>query len=153
MAKAKASGGRKNKYQTHVEPYLNDIQKWCQTMTEKQIAKKLGIAYSSWCLYKNDHAELSEAIKKGRQNLVVELKSTLIERAKGFSYTERKVIKEGGEVVREEIYTKSSLPDVAALNLLLKNYDKENWSNDPQVIELRKKELELRERQIEINEW
>ena len=122
-------------------------------MTEKQIARKLGIAYSSWCLYKNDYSELSETIKKGRQSLVVELKSTLIERAKGFQYTEKKVIKEGGEVVREEIYTKSSLPDVAALNLLLKNYDKENWSNDPQVIELRKKELELRERQIENNEW
>lgn len=153
MAKAKAAGGRKNKYETHVKPYLSDIQKWCQTMTEKQIAKKLGVAYSSWCLYKNDHVELSETIKRGRQSLVVDLKSTLIERAKGFQYTEKKVIKEGGEVIREEIYTKSSLPDVAALNLLLKNYDKENWSNDPQVLELRKKELELRERQIESNEW
>lgn len=150
MARGK---GRPNKYETHVKPYLEDIKKWCQTMTEKQIARKLGIAYSSWCLYKNDYSELSETIKKGRQSLVVELKSTLIERAKGFQYTEKKVIKEGGEVVREEIYTKSSLPDVAALNLLLKNYDKENWSNDPQVIELRKKELELRERQIENNEW
>ena len=122
-------------------------------MTEKQIAKKLGVAYSSWCLYKNEHSELSEAIKKGRQDLVSQLRSTLIERAKGFQYTERKVIKEGGVVVREEIYTKSALPDVASLNLLLKNYDSENWSNDPQIIELRKKELVLREKQIEANEW
>ena len=150
MARGK---GRPNKYETHVKPYLEDIKKWCQTMTEKQIARKLGIAYSSWCLYKNDYSELSETIKKGRQSLVVELKSTLIERAKGFQYTEKKVIKEGGEVVREEIYTKSSLPDVAALNLLLKNYDRENWANDPQTLELKKKELELRERQIENNEW
>ena len=150
MARGK---GRPNKYETHVKPYLEEIKKWCQTMTEKQIARKLGIAYSSWCLYKNDYSELSETIKKGRQSLVVELKSTLIERAKGFQYTEKKVIKEGGEVVREEIYTKSSLPDVAALNLLLKNYDAENWSNDPAVLNLRKKELELRERQIENNEW
>ena len=150
MARGK---GRPNKYETHVKPYLEEIKKWCQTMTEKQIARKLGIAYSSWCLYKNDYSELSETIKKGRQSLVVELKSTLIERAKGFQYTEKKVIKEGGEVVREEIYTKSSLPDVAALNLLLKNYDRENWANDPQTLELKKKELELRERQIENNEW
>ena len=150
MARGK---GRPNKYETHVKPYLEEIKKWCQTMTEKQIARKLGIAYSSWCLYKNDYSELSETIKKGRQSLVVELKSTLIERAKGFQYTEKKVIKVGGEVVREEIYTKSSLPDVAALNLLLKNYDRENWANDPQTLELKKKELELRERQIENNEW
>jgi hypothetical protein len=45
------------------------------------------------------------------------------------------------------------LPDVAALNLLLKNYDKDHWSNDPQMLELRKKELELKEKQIESNEW
>ncbi len=145
--------GRANKYDTHIKPYLNEITEWCHEMTEKQIAKKLGVAYSSWCLYKNEHSELSEAIKKGRQDLVSQLRSTLIERAKGFQYTERKVIKEGGVVIREEIYTKSALPDVASLNLLLKNYDSENWSNDPQIIELRKKELVLRERQIEANEW
>jgi hypothetical protein len=136
-----------------VKPYLEDIKKWCQTMTEKQIAKRLGVAYSSWCLYKNDYPELSETIKKGRQNLVTDLKSTLIEKAKGFQYTEKKVIKQDGVVVREEIYTKSSLPDVAAINLLLKNYDAENWSNDPAVLELRKKELELKEKQFENNEW
>lgn len=145
--------GRTNKYESHVEPHLEEIQEWCRTMTEKQIAKKLGIAYSSWCQYKNDHLELSEAIKKGRQNLVAELKSTLIERAKGFQYEEKKIIKDHGEVVKEEIYVKSALPDVASINLLLKNYDAENWANDPQVIELRKKELKLRERQIEANEW
>lgn len=122
-------------------------------MTEKQIARRLGVAYSSWCLYKNDYPELSETIKKGRQNLVTDLKSTLIEKAKGFQYTEKKVIKQDGVVVREEIYTKSSLPDVAAINLLLKNYDAENWSNDPAVLELRKKELELKEKQFENNEW
>lgn len=144
---------RPNKYQTHVKPYLEDIKKWCQTMTEKQIARRLGVAYSSWCLYKNDYPELSETIKKGRQNLVTDLKSTLIEKAKGFQYTEKKVIKQDGVVVREEIYTKSSLPDVAAINLLLKNYDAENWSNDPAVLELRKKELELKEKQFENNEW
>ena len=42
---------------------------------------------------------------------------------------------------------------MAAINLALKNYDKDNWSNDPQMLELRKKEIELRERQIEQNEW
>lgn len=144
---------RANKYETHVKPYLEDIMKWCNTMTEKQIAKKLGVAYSSWCQYKNDNAELSEAIKKGRQNLVAELKSVLIERAKGFQYEDKKIIKENGVVVKEEVYVKSALPDVASINLLLKNYDRESWSNDPAVIELRKKELQLRERQIEANEW
>ena len=82
-----------------------------------------------------------------------ELKSVLKKRAKGFQYEERKIIKEHGKIVREEIHVKSALPDVASINLLLKNYDKDNWSNDPQAMELRKKELELKEKQVEANSW
>ena len=150
MAKGR---GRPNKYLTNIQPRLDEIQKLCLTMTEKQIAEYMGVGYSSWCDYKNKYSELSDALKKGRETLVNELKSTLIKKAKGFQYSEKKTIKEHGVIVREEEYIRSSLPDVAALNLLLKNYDKENWSNDPQMLKLREKELELKERQIEANEW
>ena len=145
--------GRKNKYYTHVKPYLKDIPEMLQTMTEEQVAKKLGVAYSSWNKYKLEFTELTEVIKKGNSNLVSELKSVLKKRAKGFQYEERKVIKEHGVIVREEIYVKSALPDVASINLLLKNYDRDNWANDPQTLELRKKELELREKQVEATTW
>lgn len=145
--------GRPNKYYTHIQPRLAEIEKLALTMTEKQIAQYLGVGYSSWCDYKNKYSELSDFLKKGRESLVIELKSTLIRKAKGFQYSEKKVIKERGEVVREEEYIRSSLPDVAALNLLLKNYDKDNWSNDPAVLEIRRQELELRRKQIENNEW
>lgn len=145
--------GRPNKYETHVKPRLEEIKDMCQKMTEKQIAETLGVAYSSWCEYKNNYSELSETLKRGREALVKELRSTLIKKARGFQYTERKKIVEGGVVIREEITEKASLPDVAALNLLLKNYDKDNWANDPQSLEIRKKELELKELQIEANNW
>lgn len=81
------------------------------------------------------------------------MRGVLVRKAKGFNYTEKKIIKENGEIVREEIYEKASLPDVAALNLLLKNYDAEHWANDPQALRLREKEIELQERKIEANEW
>lgn len=148
-----AGRGRPNKYEKNVKPRLDEIAKLCLTMTEKQIAEYLGVGYSSWNDYKNKYSELSETLKKGREALVNELKSTLIRKAKGFSYTEKKTVKEGGVVVKEEIYEKASLPDVAALNLLLKNYDADNWANDPQMIKLREKELELQEKRIEQNEW
>lgn len=145
--------GRPNKYESNVKPRLDEIKKLCLTMTEKQIAEYLGVGYSSWCDYKNKYSELSDALKKGRESLVLELKSTLIRKARGFNYSEKKTIKENGHIVREEIYEKASLPDVAALNLLLKNYDKDNWSNDPQLLKLREKELELKEKQIEDKLW
>ena len=147
------SRGRPNKYHTHVEPYLDDVKDMTLTMTEEQIAKTLGVGYTAFREYKRHYPALNDALKKGRRELIKELRSTLIRRAKGFQYEEKKVIKEDGEIVREESTIKSALPDVAALNLLLKNYDKENWANDPQTLQLRKKELELRERQVEANEW
>lgn len=145
--------GRPNKYFTNIEPRLDEIEKLCTTKTEKQIADDMGVSYTSWKEYKRKYSALSAVIKKGRDSLVNDLKSTLIKKAKGFQYTESKVIKENGVVVREEIVTKASLPDVAAINLLLKNYDVENWANDPQMIKLREKELELKEKQIENNAW
>lgn len=150
MAKGR---GRPNKYETHVKPRLKEIEKFCTYMTEKQIAETLGVAYSSFCEYKNKYPELLESLKKGRESLVLELRSTLIRKAKGFNYSEKKIIKENGVVVREEEYQRASLPDVAALNLLLKNYDKENWSNDPQVVELRRQELELQRQKLKDSEW
>ncbi len=145
--------GRPDKYETHVKPRLDDIRKMCLYMTEKQVADALGVSQSAWCEYKKKYQELVEAIKKGRQELVVELKSTLIKKAKGFTYTEKKVVKKDNEVVREEVYERYAQPDVAALNLLLKNYDADNWANDPQALKLREKELELRKEQMEDKDW
>ena len=143
----------KPKYESHVEPKLDQIREYAQTMTEEQIAKTIGISKTSWYEYKKKYPAIAEAVRLGREDLVKDLKSTLIRKAKGFNYEEKKIIKEKGQVVREEIYIKASPPDVAALNLLLKNYDSENWANDPQALRLREKELELKEKQIEEANW
>lgn len=157
--------GRKGKYESHVKPYLPLIAEMCRTMTESQIAESLGISYSTFNQYKIDYPELTETIKKGKQNLVSELRSSLIEKANGFSKIVKRAMKcktvdyENGKRLREEekvIFYDEEIyfpPDVAALNLALKNYDRENWANDPQAIEIKKKELELREKQIENNAW
>ena len=155
MAKGR---GRPSKYETNIKPNLDKIEGFARTMTDKEMAKYFDVALSCWMDYKNKYSEFANAIKKGRELLVCELKQSLVEKAKGFKYTEKKIVREKNEVgdlviTREEEYIKYSPPDVAALNLLLKNYDKENWANDPAVIALRKKELELRERQIEAGEW
>ena len=151
--------GRPNKYKTHVEPYLEQIKDLALTMTEEQIAETLGVAYSSFRVYKQQYSALNDALQKGRKDLVAELKSVLIKKAKGFIYEEKTIIEEINpetgemEIVRRETKIKYAQPDVAAGNLLLKNYDKENWANDPQALELRRKELELNERKLEANEW
>lgn len=171
-----AKTGRKGKYETHIKPYFAEILEMCQTMTENQIAEKLGVGASTFAYYKTQFPELSEILKKGRRNLVADLRSALIKKAKGYEYTETKTVEEAvrwpdemyamlidagftreqiesSRLVKTEVAHKQASPDVAALNLALKNYDAENWSNDPQMLKIRKKELELKERQIENNEW
>lgn len=172
-----AKRGRKNRYETHVVPFFKAIAEWLANgATEKQIAEKLGVGYSTFNDYKVKYQELAELLEKGRRNLVAELRGTLVKRAMGFDYTETKTVREQvklppdmqkflldngftseqieqAQLVKTEVANKHALPDVAALNLALKNYDKDNWANDPQGLELRKKELELKEKLIEENNW
>lgn len=145
--------GRPGKYESHVEPYLDEIKDMALVMTEEQIAETLGIGYTTFRKYKSEYPALMDSLKNGRKQLVFQLKSTLIERAKGFHYKESKIIKEDGVITKEEIYTKFALPDVAANNLLLKNYDPDNWANDPQALKLKREELEIKKKQLEDNDW
>lgn len=147
--------GRKVRYDSYVKPHLQEIPTWMQTMTEEQIAKRLGIAVSTWHDYKNKHPELAEAVKQGRQDLVSDVKSALIRRAKGFCYEEKKqYIKEddGGTTEYTEITTKYALPDVGACNSILQNLDGD-WYRDKAMSRLRAQELELKKRIANANNW
>ncbi len=144
--------GRPNLYYKKVEPYLDKIQDMALSMTEEQIAETLGISYAAFRKYKSEYIALNDALKKGRAELVAELKSTLIKKAKGFNYEEKKIIKEHGVVVKEEVYIRASTPDVGAIHLLLKNYD-EDWANEPQALALKREELELQKEKLKLIEW
>ncbi len=127
--------GRKSKYDTHVKPYLNRIPKWRRNgMTEAQIAKKLGIAMSSFSLYKLKHSEFSETLKNSKEELIENLEDSLFKRAMGYQYEETKIEREGGVVVRTVINIKELPPDVGALIFALKNLAPNKWRNDDRVI-------------------
>lgn len=144
--------GRKNAYDTMISPRRDEILKWVKYgATEKQIANNLGISTTTFYKYKAENPEFSELLKKGRLELVLQLRGALVKKALGgFEYSEtRKTTKnEGGEETTvTETITKVALPDVAALNLCLKNYDPENWANDPQLLKIKKEELKLKQKE------
>lgn len=139
--------GRKDKYETHIKPYLTEITKWRKTMDEKQIMEKLGIGKTAFYKYKRTYKELADALKMGEQELGKRAISNLIKRGNGYEYTETKEIYErqfdiDGEVVldehgkpvmvltRKEVYKKHQAPDTGANIILAKNYV-EGFSNDP----------------------
>jgi hypothetical protein len=149
--------GRKSKYETHVKPYLCQIEESYKDLDEQQIAvERLGIAVSTFENYKKKYPELREALKKGRQYLVGELKASLKKKAKGFYYEETKtsIRQEGGKEVKiVEKYKKYAQPDTGAIHLLLKNCDPA-WTNDDQTtIDLKREQLEIARQKAENDNW
>ena len=152
--------GRKGKYSTHVEPYLDRVKELAATESEEYIANELGVSPSSFENYKSSHAELREVLKQGklegREAKVKKYKSLLERRAEGFHYTETKRIVRNVDGVETQIiekYERYSPPDVGALHLLLKNMD-ENWTNDDkQTMDIKREKIELERLKMEMNNW
>lgn len=149
--------GRKNKYETHVKPYLEQIAEWYGDLDEQQIAtEKLGIAVSTFENYKNQYPELRQALQNGRQNLVGELKTSLKKKAKGYYYEETKtsIREENGRQVKVMEKTKRyAQPDTGAIHLLLKNLDSDWRNDDAQTMELKRRQMELAEKKAEDDSW
>lgn len=151
--------GRPNKYETHVKPRFDEIKKWCKRgATDKEIIQMLGIGKSAYYDYMVKYTEFSELIKKNRINAVEEIKNALYKRAVGFQYVETKESRnedENGNVsVKTEKIVKTVVPDPASCMILLKHWDTDNeWTSEPAILKLKKKELKLKEKIAENNEW
>ena len=66
------SENKKGKYYTHVEPKLFLIECWARDgLTDEQIAKKVGVAYSTFRDYKNKYSALSAALKRAKRLLTL----------------------------------------------------------------------------------
>ncbi len=158
MADVKKKAGRKGKYETHVLPFFEKIDKMLNDgASEKQVAEALGVSYAAWNNYKVQYKDFGELCSKPRTQLVEELRSALIKKALGMKVEKKKIYSKKDEDGKEVKYTEITIdelpPDVAALNLALKNYDRENWANDPQQLALKREELDLRKELAEFKEW
>lgn len=139
--------GRPDKYAEYVKPHLEDIYDWIKTMNEKQIASRLGISIRSFNRYKEKHAELRDVMKKGRQNLIIELKDKLIDIAlngikEEITETTMQVVDENGKKKTIRKTVKERNGDKESIAKILNNYD-ENW-HDCDTPKLRREEEELK---------
>ena len=125
--------------------------------SEKQIAECLGISYAAWNKYKVDYPALGELCGKPRTRLIDDLRSALIKKALGMKVEKKKIYSKKDEDGKEVKYTEITIdelpPDVAAINLALKNYDRDNWANDPQSLQIKREELQLKKELAEFKEW
>lgn len=156
--------GRKGKYETHVQPFFEKIDKLLnEGASEKQVAEALGISYASWNNYKVEYAEFRELCEKPRTTLVEDLRSALVRKALGYTYEEKEqYIKQevdpvtkkpiGNPVMHTRIITKQALPDTTAIFGALNIYDEE-YVKDKKQYDLKKQELELRRMAAEMKDW
>lgn len=125
----------KTKYETVVLPNLELIERWKRNgASEEEIAKRLGIAYSTFNVYKSQKSELSEALKKGAEIVDTEVENALLKRALGYNYNETtKERNEDGELVVTKIVTKQVAPDTTAQIFWLKNRCPDNWKDKKEI--------------------
>ena len=143
------------KYKTYVEPRFEEIKAWVRDgLIEEDIAKRLGIAYSTFREYKKKHSALSALLIRTKEifdNQVVDAlhKNTLggiieltvpMKIKKTFFNSLGKKEREEEEIVyvKTQEYIK---PDTMAQIYWLNNRQKEKWKSHP-IEETREKESE-----------
>lgn len=141
-----------------VKEKFAEIEIWLRGgLTEAQIIKNLGIGKTTWESYKNKYPELIDLLKKGRENQIAEVANALYKNATGYYYYVDEAIKvkdaAGGEHVEKVRLQKFKPPETGAIAFFLKNKDKTNWADNPQMIDLKKEELEIRKSESEFKAW
>lgn len=128
---------RPGRYESDVKPRLIEAEAWARDgLTLAQIAHNLGIAEKTLYDYKRQYSEFSQALKKGKEVVDIEVENSLLKRAHGYEYREvteelMDVIDEQGNrqkrLVVTKVVTKQVAPDVTAEIFWLKNRKPNDW--------------------------
>lgn len=137
----------KGKYQEWLTPEgLLKIEGWARDgLTDEQIAENIGIATCTLYEWKNKHAEIAEALKKGKEVVDRQVENALFERALGGVHEVRKTFKvketfydeEGRKCEKEELKTgidEVYIPgDTTAQIFWLKNRKPDQWRDKQEI--------------------
>lgn len=126
----------KSKYETHVKDKLILIEAWARNgLTIEQIANNLGISKVTLYKYMNEHIELSERLKKGKEVIDIEVENALLKRALGYKYDEvtKELNEDTGELEVTKVVTKEVQPDTTAQIFWLKNRKPEDWRDRKEI--------------------
>ncbi|MEG0703450.1 MAG: hypothetical protein RR449_07755 [Christensenella sp.] len=131
---------RLTKYETHIEPRIDEIAALMRAGgTEEKAAKMVGVAYSTFRKYKNGHPEFRAALIESEEPANMAVEASLFDRTRGGEHEQQKAIKirtvtyKDGKRVREEervemVTETTYVPaDVRAIMFWLCNRDPERW--------------------------
>ncbi len=102
------------------------VEGWARDgLTDVQIAQNLGISKTTFYKFKNEYSELSELLKKGKEEIDYQVENALLKRALGYNYEE--VTYENGRETKK--VTKQVAPDTTAQIFWLKNRKPSKWKD------------------------
>lgn len=115
----------KGKYQEWLEPDgLLKLEAWARDgLTDEQIANNIGIKRTTLYDWLNKYSDISDALKRGKEVVDIQVENALLKRALGYSYDE--VTYEYGEETKR--VTKEVQPDTTAQIFWLKNRKPDVW--------------------------
>lgn len=110
------------------------LEAWARDgLTDEDLAKKIGISRSTLAEWKKKFSDISDALKKGKEIVDIEVENALLKRALGYSFTEttreRKLNPATGKyemVITKEV-VKDVQPEIAACFIWLKNRKPDVW--------------------------
>ena len=111
------------------EEGLLKIEGWARDgLTDEQIAKNIGIGYSTLQAWKSKYRDIRDTLKRGKEVIDREVENALLKRALGYTYNEvTQEANEFGELAVSKVVTKQVSPDVTAQIFWLKNRKPKEW--------------------------
>lgn len=112
---------------------LKKLEAWARDgLSDEQIAHNCGLkSISTFYEWKNKYPEFSEALKKGKEIVDLEVENAMLKRALGYQYDEIKEKWEDGEITERVVITREIPPDTTAQIYWLKNRKPEKWRDRP----------------------
>lgn len=145
----KKKRGSPSLYIEKIFPHLKDIERYIRCgVKEGELAKYYNVGKTSWAKYKKENPELDETVNNAKQTFKTEIINRAYQVAMGYEYTETTTVTitnlEGKPVgEKTTTYKKYAKADAGMLQFLLINRLPDEFARDPQILELRRKALEL----------
>lgn len=98
--------------------------------TDAQLADFFKVTLSTLYLWKVQHQEFSEALRRGKDEVDAQVEQSLFRRAMGYTHDSEKLFQSFGKVVRAQTQEHYP-PDVTAMIFWLKNRQPEKWREKP----------------------
>lgn len=124
----------KSKWETHVKDKLILVEGWARDgLTDEQIAKNLGIGYTTLKEYKNKYPSFSATLKRGKEVVDIEVENALLKRALGYTYDEETYEELSDGTSKSKVVTKHIPGDTTAQIFWLKNRKPGVWRDKTAV--------------------